>query len=110
MGKLSESMSNNNIEYNMKVLKKCLFKDDVYDIRRNNEVMEMLDSVFSKVATYVFNSQYLGDGGFNTKGYGKDVREALTNKSADIGALAVTAERPSTPTSVGEYVLGEDWH
>ena len=58
------------------------------EFEHKSEVMERWDAVFGKVATYIFNSQYLGDGGFNTKAYGKDVQEALMNKSAEAARVA----------------------
>jgi len=93
--KLSESMSNNNVEYKMKVLKKCIFKDAVEDIGHKSEAMDALDTLFGKVATYIFHAQYLGDGGFNTKGYGKDIQDALMNKSAEAGARTEAARARS---------------
>jgi len=106
--KLSESMSNNNIEYKVKVLKKGVFKDAVDEFEHKSEVMERWDAVFGKVATYIFNSQYLGDGGFNTKAYGKDVQAALMNKSAAAAAEAArvaAAAEAAAPGAEGD--MGE---
>ena len=83
--KLSESVSNHNIEHKKNILKKCVFESSLEDIQNNMAVLQQVIEVFGKVSSYIFNSQYLGESVFNTKVYIKDVQEALMHKSVEIG-------------------------
>ena len=83
--KLSESVSNHNIERKKNILKKCVFESSLEDLQHKMAVLQQVIEVFGKVSSYIFNSQYLGDSVFNTKVYIKDVQEALMHKSAEIG-------------------------
>ena len=83
--KLSESVSNHNIEHKKNILKKCVFESSLEDLQHKMAVLQQVIEVFGKVSSYIFNSQYLGDSVFNTKVYIKDVQEALMHKSVEIG-------------------------
>ena len=83
--KLSESVSNHNIDYKKNILKKCVFEESNEDIQHKMAVLQQVSEVFGKISSYIFNLQYLGDSVFNTKSYIKDVQEALMHRSAEIG-------------------------
>ena len=83
--KLSESVSNHNIEHKKNILKKCLFESSLEDLQRKMAVLQQVIEVFGKVSSYIFNSQYLGESVFNAKVYVKDAQEALMHKSAEAG-------------------------
>ena len=83
--KLSESVSNHNIERKKNILKKCVFESSLEDLQHKMAVLQQVIEVFGKVSSYIFNLQYLGDSVFNTKAYIKDVQEALMHRSAEIG-------------------------